>query len=171
MSISSAARRVARLLKATGCKVVFAESCTGGLVSGALTAIPGISDYHCGGVVVYRNETKMAYLNISTKLLDDPGPVSAEVAELMAASVLKKTPEADLALSVTGHLGPNAPPALDGRVYIALAFRSAAGRRSTNPPGMLFRCGRGDSRVARQRCVVEQALRLLGNALEVVQSP
>ena len=62
MSILSAARRVAGLLKGSGRKVVFAESCTGGLVSGALTKIPGISNYHCGGVVVYRNETKRAYL-------------------------------------------------------------------------------------------------------------
>ena len=109
MSIPSAARRVARLLKATGLKVVFAESCTGGLVSGALTKIPGISNHHCGGVVVYRNETKMAYLDIPAALLADPGPVSAEVAELMARRVLEKTPEADVAVSVTGHLGPNAP--------------------------------------------------------------
>src|SRR5437868_4842363 len=82
MSITAAARRVARLLQATGCKLVLAESCTGGLVSGALTKIPGISNHHCGGVVVYRNATKQAYLNIPAKLLDDPGPVSAEVAEL-----------------------------------------------------------------------------------------
>ena len=49
----------------TNRKIVFAESCTGGLVSGALTKIPGISQCHCGGVVVYRNETKQAYLGIS----------------------------------------------------------------------------------------------------------
>src|SRR4029078_7667198 len=83
MSITSSARRVARLLKTAGRKVVFAESCTGGLVSGALTKIPGISNHHCGGMVVYRNETKMAYLGIPAKLLDRPGPVSAEIAELM----------------------------------------------------------------------------------------
>ena len=110
MSIAFAARRVALLLKAADCKVVFAESCTGGLVSGALTKIPGISNYHCGGVVVYRNETKMAYLGISAAVLKTPGPVSAEVAELMARKVLKKTPEADIAVSVTGHLGPDVPP-------------------------------------------------------------
>src|SRR5262245_51961792 len=97
MSISAAARRVARLLKATNRKVVFAESCTGGLVSGALTAIPGISNYHCGGMVVYRNETKIAFLGIPKKLLDKVGPVSREVAALMAQNVLAKTPEAHIA--------------------------------------------------------------------------
>jgi hypothetical protein len=70
MSIPAAARRVARLLMATSRKVVFAESCTGGLVSGALTAIPGISNHHCGGMVVYRNESKIVLLDIPRKLLD-----------------------------------------------------------------------------------------------------
>src|SRR5436305_4877219 len=100
MSISSAARRVARLLRQSNRKVVFAESCTGGLVSGALTKIPGISNWHCGGMVVYRNETKMAYLGIPATILDNPGPVSTAVAKLMARRVLVKTPEADLAASV-----------------------------------------------------------------------
>jgi nicotinamide-nucleotide amidase len=71
--MTTAARRVARLLKAADWKVVFAESCTGGLVSGALTKIAGISSYHCGGVVVYRNETKQAYLGIPAALLESPG--------------------------------------------------------------------------------------------------
>jgi len=156
--------------------VVFAESCTGGLVSGALTKIPGISNYHCGGVVVYRNETKMAYLDIPAELLDDPGPVSAAVTELMASKVLEKTPEADFALSVTGHLGPNAPPQLDGTVYAAIAVRSARGARSTSGPARRLdrrarrlKCRRGDSRVVRQRWVVEQMLRLLGDELEARQ--
>src|SRR5688572_32428546 len=110
MSISFAARRVARLLEAASRKVVFAESCTGGLVSGSLTKIPGISNHHCGGMVVYRNETKTAYLGMPTAVLDDPGPVSSEVAERMALGVLEKTPEPDLAVSVTCHLCPRAPP-------------------------------------------------------------
>jgi nicotinamide-nucleotide amidase len=160
MSITSAARRVARLLKAAGCKVVFAESCTGGLVSGALTKIPGISDYHCGGVVVYRNETKTAYLDIPAKLLADPGPVSAEVAQLMARRVIELTPEADLAVSVTGHLGPNAPSDLDGQIYVAVTSRNDAVQVHS------LRCRRRDSRAQRQRWVVEQVLDLLGSSLE-----
>jgi PncC family amidohydrolase len=159
MSITSSARRVARLLKATGCKVVFAESCTGGLVSGSLTKIPGISSYHCGGVVVYRNETKTAYLGISAKLLAEPGPVSPDVAQLMARRVLELTPEADLAVSVTGHLGPDAPPKLDGRVYAAVAWRKADVK--THP----LRCHRRDSRAKRQHWVIEQVLDLLAGEL------
>src|SRR5688572_11698829 len=123
MSISFAARRVARLLEAASRKVVFAESCTGGLVSGALTKIPGISNHHCGGVVVYRSETKTAYLGIPAATLKTLGPVSAKVSELMARRVLEMTPEADIAVSVTGHLGPNAPATLDGRVFASVARR------------------------------------------------
>jgi len=161
MTIESAARRVAKLLKASGLKVVFAESCTGGLVSGSLTQIPGISEHHCGGVVVYRDETKAAYLDIPPKLLDDPGPVSRQVAELMAQGVLDRTPEADLSAAVTGHLGPNAPKKLDGLVFIAIAVRKPATVAVHE-----LRCRRRDSRIVRQRWVVERALELLGNAID-----
>jgi len=165
--MSAAARRVARLLKATNRKVVFAESCTGGLVSGALTKIPGISIYHCGGVVVYRNQTKMAYLGIPAAILAKPGPVSPEVAKLMAQCMLDKTPEAEIAVSVTGHLGPDAPPKLDGRVYIGVARRDhPKSRRRTEVTVHRLQCGQGESRAARQRWVVEKTLSLLADQLE-----
>jgi PncC family amidohydrolase len=170
MSIATAARRVARLLDTSGRKVVFAESCTGGLVSGALTRIPGISNHHCGGVVVYRNETKIAYLDIPAALLDDPGPVSEEVAALMATRVLERTPEADLAVSVTGHLGPNAPPRLDGVVFAAIAWRGDHDR-AARVSVKRMRCRQDASRVVRQRWVVEQVLVLLGDQLEQAASP
>jgi nicotinamide-nucleotide amidase len=164
-STATAARRVARLLRESGRKVVFAESCTGGLVSGALTKIPGISNFHCGGVVVYRNETKQAYLGIPAAVLQDPGPISADVAELMATNVLKMTPEADLAAAVTGHLGPNAPPKLDGLVFVAVAWR-ARGHRPQRSAVRRLRCRHDDSRVPRQRWVIEQVLTMLGKELE-----
>jgi len=166
MSIAAAAKRTARLLQATHRKVVFAESCTGGLVSGALTAVPGISDFHCGGVVTYRNETKTAYLGIPADVLKDPGPVSSEVAELMATRVLEKTPEADVAVSVTGHLGPNAPAKLDGRVYSAVAWRDKGGNAARfRVKTTRFLCHKADSRLKRQRWLVEQVLELLGREL------
>ena len=164
MSLSTAARRVALLLTAKARKVVFAESCTGGLVSAALTKIPGISNYHCGGVVVYRNQTKMAYLGIPADLLENPGPVSREVAELMARAVLEKTPEADFAAAVTGHLGPNAPPKLDGLAFAVVARRNKGRKRPVRVKRL--RCKRIDARAARQRWVAEQVLELLGEALE-----
>jgi PncC family amidohydrolase len=166
MSVAAAAARVARELRRTNLKVVFAESCTGGLVSGALTRIPGISEFHCGGVVVYRNATKQAYLDVPTRLLKKPGPVSAKMTQLLARRVLHKTPEADVALAVTGHLGPNAPRELDGQVFVALAWRQPIGKRPA-APGVLQLDGRSlRSRLVRQRWAVVQALVFLAEKLE-----
>jgi nicotinamide-nucleotide amidase len=159
------ARRVAGLLVARDTKVVFAESCTGGLVSAVLAKIPGISSHHCGGVVVYRNATKTAYLDITRALLEDLGPVSSEVAAQMAVRVLEKTPEADVAASVTGHLGPQAPPKLDGVVFVGIARRQSA-RREPRVVVKQLRCRKVDGRVARQRWVTERVLELLATELE-----
>src|SRR5688572_6217587 len=120
MPADSAAAEVARLLQSTGRRLVLAESCTGGLVAATLARVPGISEHLCGSAVVYRAATKSAWLGIDPRLLHDPaiGPVSAEVTRELALAVLEQTPEADLSAGVTGHLGPDAPPALDGVVYI-----------------------------------------------------
>jgi PncC family amidohydrolase len=166
VSIASSVRRLADLLKAAGRKVVFAESCTGGLVSGALTAIPGISEHHCGGMVVYRNRTKIAYLTIDRRRLEKYGPVSAEIAAEMASHILERTPEADIAASVTGHLGPNAPADLDGLVFIGIAAKSE--KRHVPPTAVVHErhCRPKDSRLARQRWVVKQVLDLVTKKLQ-----
>jgi nicotinamide-nucleotide amidase len=124
--LSAEAKRLAQILKATHRKIVFAESCTGGLVSATLTQIPGISSYHCGSAVVYQVQTKAEWLGISRDLLDDPGPVSPEVAIEMAKGVLQKTPQAHVAASVTGHLGPDAPEHQDGLIYVAVVVRESS---------------------------------------------
>jgi len=165
VSIASSARRLADLLKATRRKVVFAESCTGGLVSGALTAIAGISDYHCGGMVVYRNRTKIDYLMIDRRRLEKWGPVSAEIAAEMASHVLARTPEADIAASVTGHLGPNAPRPLDGLVFIGIATKLKKRRAPQKVSIHERHCRPKDSRLARQRWVIEQVLDLVTKKL------
>jgi len=165
MPTSAAARRVARLLKAKNKKIVFAESCTGGLASGALTRIPGISSYHCGGVVVYRNETKQAYLKIPAAVLALSGAVSPEVAALMAEKALRMTPEANLAASVTGHLGPHAPPDQDGLVFMAIAHRADQGAKPITAVRRI-ECRPRQSRAARQDWVVEQLLAFAGDELE-----
>ncbi len=169
MTIVQAARKVAQQLKRLNLKVVFAESCTGGLVAGALTRFPGISDHHCGGMVVYRNQTKEAYLGISPRLLKNPGPVSEVVARQMAQRVLELTPEADISAAVTGHLGPSAPTDLDGVVYIAIARRRLANGRSTGTITLRVHrhvCETEDSRLTRQKQVVEQVLWQLATACE-----
>ena len=168
MAISTLVRRIAALLKQQNLKVVFAESCTGGLVAGALTQVPGISHHHCGGVVVYRNATKRAYLGISAGLLKNPGPVSETIAREMATRVLKLTPEADISAAVTGHLGPGAPPELDGVAYIAIARRQTGnkqqkGRRDVSV--VRYLCHTSTQRLPRQKEVVAAVLRQLESRL------
>lgn len=121
---TSLARQLAKLLASTQLRVVFAESCTGGLVASTLAAVPGISDYLCGSAVTYRNDTKHQWLGVSDTKLKRPGPVSSIVAKQMASGVLQLTPEADWAASITGHLGPNAPKQLDSLVYVGIACRA-----------------------------------------------
>ncbi len=116
-------QEVASLLKLLQVKIVFAESCTGGLISASLARIPGISDVHCGSAVVYRLETKTKWLGVPASMLIEPGPVSKPVAEAMAIGVLEHTPEAEIAASITGHLGPNAPELQDGLIFVGVAIR------------------------------------------------
>ena len=121
--LRAAARSVCTLLKDWNRRVVFAESCTGGLISALLTEIPGVSDVHCGSLVVYRYDSKVNWLQVDRELLETCGAVNAEVARQMAAGALRCTPEADFAVSITGHLGPNAPAEQDGLVFLGLAAR------------------------------------------------
>lgn len=106
-------------------RVVLVESCTGGWLAASLATLPGISQWWCGSLVVYRCGSKQQWLDISGSILDDPsfGPVSEIVTEQLARQALKHTPEADLSLAVTGDLGPGVSPAKDGIVYCALATR------------------------------------------------
>ena len=117
--------RVRDSLKARGDRLVLAESCTAGQVAADLGKIPGISEFLCGSMVVYRTPTKKAWLGISSDLLENTsiGPVSAQVTLALAEAILDKTPEATVAASITGHLGPFAPPWLDGQVYCAFVRR------------------------------------------------
>lgn len=166
MTLGTITRKVAELLRQRQRKIVFAESCTGGLVSATLARIPGISAWHCGSLVTYRNATKEAYLGIPSHVLENPGAVSEEVARWMAEGVLQKTPEADLSAAVTGHLGPGAPAALDGVAYLAVGIREG----STTTPELRVRryvcCS--VSRVARQREVATQVLEFLAEELAVL---
>lgn len=123
IDLDEAARRAAEALMSTQRRVVFAESCTAGLVSASLAAVPGISEHLCGSAVTYRNDTKHCWLGVQQTTLDEHTAVSAPVAQEMAQGALVRTPESDIALSVTGHLGPQAPAGFDGLVFIGVAMR------------------------------------------------
>lgn len=88
-----------------GKTLVTAESCTGGGVGAALTAIPGSSEIYKGGIISYTNWVKENLLNVDSKLLESYGAVSGQVASAMAEGA-RKALEADVAVSVTGLAGP-----------------------------------------------------------------
>ena len=161
-SVSNSAARVAELLREAGKRMVLAESCTGGLVAATLAQVPGISEHLCGSAVIYRNATKTAWLGIDPALLDDPqiGPVSEEVTRALALAVLERTPESDLSAAVTGHLGPSAPPRLDGVVYVAIAARGATLRVVSEQHHVLEAAGDDpvETRRARQQAAVQRVL-------------
>ena len=82
-----------------------AESCTGGGIGAALTAVPGSSAVYKGGIISYTNGVKAKLLQVDPALLEREGAVSSAVAEAMAEGV-RKVLEADVAVSVTGLAGP-----------------------------------------------------------------
>ena len=84
-----------------------AESCTGGGIGAALTAVPGSSQVYKGGIISYTNWVKHHLLGVDEALLKEVGAVSAPVAEAMARGA-RDALEADAAVSVTGLAGPGA---------------------------------------------------------------
>ena len=99
------AARAIDLARARGLTIATAESLTGGMVSSALTAVPGASDAYVGGVVAYSLASKREALGVPATLLDAAGPVSEEVAAAMAEGA-REALGADVAVSTTGAAGP-----------------------------------------------------------------
>jgi nicotinamide-nucleotide amidase len=99
------ARRVIDENRAVGRRIAVAESCTGGLVSAALTEIPGSSDVFDAGFVTYSNEAKTALLGVARDLIETFGAVSLAVAWAMARGAVARS-GVDVALAITGIAGP-----------------------------------------------------------------
>src|ERR1700751_5224140 len=119
-----AARRLLELCRARGLKIATAESCTGGLVAGALTEIAGSSDVVDRGFVTYSNEAKREMLGVPAATLKNHGAVSRQTAEAMARGALRNS-NADLAVAITGIAGPGG--ATPGKP-VGLVHFAAAGR-------------------------------------------
>lgn len=121
------AERLVALLKEKEQKICFAESCTGGLLSGALTAVPGSSAVFDGALCSYANRIKNTLLGVSQSTLDTEGAVSAQTAVQMAEGALALF-AADIAVSVTGIAGPDGGTAQKpvGTVYICCAHKNGA---------------------------------------------
>ncbi len=109
------------LLQAQGRTLAVAESCTGGRVASALTAVAGASRSFCGGVIAYANSVKVGQLGVKLDTLERHGAVSEEVAREMAGGVRARL-GSDLALATTGVAGPDGgtPEKPVGTVWLAL---------------------------------------------------
>jgi nicotinamide-nucleotide amidase len=123
----SSAMALLDLCKAKKLMIATAESCTGGLVAGALTDIAGSSAVVERGFVTYTDEAKQQMLDVSLDTLRQHGAVSRETAEAMAKGALRHSP-ADLAVSITGIAGPGGGTATKpvGLVHFAAAARDGA---------------------------------------------
>jgi len=154
--IAALAAETVAALKARGITVATAESCTGGLVAGALTSISGSSDVVYGGFVTYADEAKMAMVGVPFALLRQFGAVSKEVAIAMADGAITAA-GTHVAVAVTGIAGPNGGSADKpvGLVHFAVATDSG-----TRHLRRVFAGNRDEVRHA----TVVQALELLRDA-------
>ena len=150
--------------RARGFLIATAESCTGGLIAGAITEIPGSSDIFDRGFVTYSNAAKRQVLGVSEESLARFGAVSEAVAREMAAGALIRS-DADLAVSVTGIAGPGGSEHKpEGRVCFGLARRGHITVAKTVDFGPL-------GRTAVRQYTVNHALELLVGALEDAPLP
>jgi len=129
VKLQAAVLALADALRARGWRLATAESCTGGLIAAACTAVAGSSDWFERGFVTYSNAAKTEMLGVLPSLIDAHGAVSEEVALAMAGGALTHAP-VQLALAVTGIAGPGGavPGKPVGTVW--LAWGTAAGRRA-----------------------------------------
>ncbi len=150
------AAEVVAACKAEGLTLTTAESCTGGLIAGAITEIAGASDVFGRGVVTYANEAKVALLAVPKDILAVEGAVSEAVARAMADGALSRS-GADLAIAVTGIAGPGggSPDKPVGLVHFGCARRD----RETLHHREIFPGNRTAIRLATVRAALELVLR------------
>ncbi|MFQ6552202.1 CinA family protein [Aestuariibius insulae] len=151
---------VVQLAKEKNVCVTTAESCTGGLLSGAITAVPGSSAVFRTGFVTYSNAAKSDLLGVKAELIKQMGAVSEEVAEAMAVRARYLT-EADIAISTTGIAGPGGSEHKpEGRVCFGIAAPAGTGTETVEFGAV----GRAEVRLRS----VEHALTRLREVLQAI---
>jgi nicotinamide-nucleotide amidase len=155
----SLARKVIETNKRLGRRIVVAESCTGGLVSAALTEIPGSSSTFEAGFVTYSNIQKTKMLGVSEDVLDTFGAVSIATAWAMAQGALNRS-EADIAVSITGVAGPDGGSEMKpvGTVVFARAERGSDDENVVADLRRFDDTGRGNIRLQAALCALELLL-------------
>ena len=159
MELSAIVAQLAARLEARGYTLATAESCTGGRIAAALTALPGCSAFYRGGVVAYSNEVKTGVLHVSPETLRAQGAVSAQTVREMARGAMELT-GADCAVATSGIAGPGGGTVGKpvGTVWMAAAVR---GRE----PAVF--CQSGDEGREKNACrAVKTVLQLLLEQLE-----
>jgi nicotinamide-nucleotide amidase len=148
------AERAGGLLRDAGLTVAVAESCTGGLLGGVLTAVPGSSAYFLGGVVAYHDSLKTGLLGVRADVLAQHGAVSAQCAVQMAQGVCRAT-GADIGIAITGIAGPTGgtPEKPVGTTYIALV-----GQDMLQVERFLWQGGRESNRTSSVRAALKMLL-------------
>jgi nicotinamide-nucleotide amidase len=156
--MQSLAHSVAQALLRGGATLTTAESCTGGLIAAACTAVAGSSDWFERGFVSYSNAAKIEALGVDAALIAAHGAVSGEVARAMAAGALRHS-HADIAVAVTGIAGPGGatPGKPVGTVWLAWAQRG-------NPAQAELLNLSGDRSAVREQTVVHALRRVLALA-------
>ena len=119
--ISGVIQKIHDLFRGKNITLSVAESCTGGLISHYITALPGASSFFEAGVVVYSAEMKKKILGVSSAVITEHGVVSRETAEEMAEKVRAAT-GTDFSIATTGNLGPDVLEGKErGLVYLAVS--------------------------------------------------
>lgn len=137
------ARELGRVLLTHDMTLAVAESCTGGVIAGAVTSVPGSSQWFDRGFVTYSNEAKMDMLDVRENTLAAYGAVSEETAREMAMGVLKFS-RADVSVAVTGIAGPGG--GTEEKPVGMVCFGLASRKRSVVSETLWFR---GDRREVR----------------------
>lgn len=152
------AERVGERLRQQRRSLAVAESCTGGLLAGALTDVPGSSAYFLGGIVSYADGVKVRQLGVSQELLAQEGAVSAGAAAAMAVGARDRL-GADIGVAITGVAGPGA----EGGKPAGLTFIAVAAPKPTT-----HRYQWTGDRWENRRRSVAAALEFLAQAVEVL---
>ena len=150
------AREVVEANRKAGRRVAVAESCTGGLVSAAITEIPGASEMFEAAFVTYSNAAKIGQLKVSEELVETFGAVSVAVAWAMARGALHAS-EADVAVAITGIAGPGggSPAKPVGTVVFARAERDADPARIVADQKLFEEKERSEVRLQAALCALE----------------
>jgi len=154
------AEKTVMALKKANLKIVTAESCTGGLIAGALTSIPGSSEVVYGGFVTYANGAKISMIGVPKTLIEQFGAVSEQVAGAMARGALARS-SADIAIAVTGVAGPGG--GTKEKPVGLVCFASATAHNICAKQVRLGDIGRDQVRLATVNAALAMALETLIN--------